>query len=92
MKSAEKAKIQHDAEHGASPEREGKVAKWIESKSARVPSDTFLWAAGASITGSLVLQMMGREKQSLFVGQWAPVFLILGMYNKFVKRLGSESE
>ena len=26
----------------------------------------------------------------LFVGQWAPTFLILGLYNKLVKLLGSD--
>jgi hypothetical protein len=25
------------------------------------------------------------------VGQWAPTFLILGVYNKLVKQLGSDS-
>ena len=25
-----------------------------------------------------------------FVGQWAPTFLILGLYNKLVKQLGSD--
>ena len=37
------------------------------------------------ITGSLTLKMMGRAHDALFVGQWAPTFLILGLYNKIVK-------
>ena len=32
---------------------------------------------------------MGRDKDALFVGQWAAMFLILGLYNKLVKQLGS---
>jgi hypothetical protein len=34
--------------------------------------------------------MMGDHKNSTFVGQWAPTFLILGLYNKLVKVAGSE--
>jgi hypothetical protein len=54
------------------------------------PSDTFLWAAGASIAGALTLQLMNRRETSLFVGQWSPTLLILGLYTKLVKVAGSE--
>jgi hypothetical protein len=70
--------------------REGNVAKMIEEQTARLPSDTFLWAAAGSIIGSLMLQASGKERKALFVGQWAPTFLILGLYNKLVKLQGSE--
>jgi hypothetical protein len=71
-------------------EGEGVVARMIEEQTAKLPSDLFLWAAGASIVGSLTLQALGEEHKSLFVGQWAPTFLILGLYNKLVKLHGSE--
>jgi hypothetical protein len=32
-----------------------------------------------------------QQAASLFVGQWAPTLLILGVYNKLVKQLGSDS-
>lgn len=80
--------------HGgsASPREhaEGFVARAIEEQTAKLPSDLFLWAAGASIVGSLVLQCSGRKGESLFVGQWAPTFLVLGLYNKLVKVAGSD--
>jgi hypothetical protein len=69
---------------------EGPVARMIEEQTAKLPSDLFLWAAGGSILGSLALEMMGDHKKALFVGQWAPTLLILGLYNKFVKVEGSE--
>ncbi len=69
---------------------EGKVAKAIEDQTAKLPSDTFLWAAVGSIATSMTLQLMGNKQGSLFVGQWAPTFLILGLYNKMVKQLGSD--
>jgi hypothetical protein len=69
---------------------EGYVAKMIEEQTAKLPSDVFLWAACGSIVGSLVFEMMGEEKKAMFVGQWAPTLLILGLYNKLVKLHGSE--
>ncbi len=69
---------------------EGTVARAIEQQTAKLPSDTFLWAAGASIAASAALQAMGNRHASVFVGQWAPTLLILGLYNKLVKQLGSD--
>ena len=69
---------------------EGMVARTIEEQTAKLPSDTFLWLALGSIGASLTLKLSGRDKDALFVGQWAPTFLILGLYNKLVKQLGSD--
>lgn len=69
---------------------EGRVAKTIEEQTAKLPSDTFLWLAVGSIAVSATMQMMGKSNGSVFVGQWAPTFLILGLYNKLVKQLGSD--
>lgn len=69
---------------------EGRTAREIEKRTARVPSDVFLWAAGASVLGSAVLQFMGRKETSNFVGQWAPTLLLLGVYNKLVKQQGHD--
>jgi hypothetical protein len=70
--------------------REGTVARSIEQQTAKVPSNWFLWAAFGSIAGSLAFKMSGKHHEALFVGQWAPTFLILGLYNKLVKLHGSE--
>ena len=70
--------------------REGAIARGIERQTAKLPSDTFLWAALGAIAVSATLQMMGNRQVSNFVGQWAPTFLILGLYNKMVKQLGSD--
>jgi hypothetical protein len=69
---------------------EGIVARTIEDRTARLPSDLWLWAAFASIGASLVLQLRGRQHESLFVGQWAAPFLLLGTYNKLVKIASSD--
>jgi hypothetical protein len=70
--------------------REGMVARAIEQQTAKLPSDTFLWLAAASIAGSVTLKSLGRSHDALFVGQWVPTFLILGLYNKLVKVAGSD--
>jgi hypothetical protein len=69
---------------------EGKVAKAIEEQTAKLPSDTFLWMAVGSMAVSATMQMIGNKQGSLFVGQWAPAFLLFGLYNKLVKQLGSD--
>jgi len=69
---------------------EGVVARTLEEQTAKLPSDLWLWAAGASIVGSLALRAMGDKDASNFVGHWAPTFLILGLYNKIVKVAGSD--
>jgi hypothetical protein len=69
---------------------EGALARNIEQQTAKLPSDTFLWAAVAAMGGSLLLQASGRKHQSLFVGQWVAPFLLFGVYNKLVKVAGSD--
>jgi hypothetical protein len=74
-----------------SPEhREGSVARAIEQQTAKLPSDTFLWAAVGSMGLSLALELIGEEKKGNFVGHWAPTLLIFGLYNKLVKLQGSD--
>ena len=76
---------------GARPEhREGVVARSIEMQTAKLPSDVWLWAAFGSIAASLTFQIAGKKDNALFIGQWAPTFLLLGLYNKLVKLHGSE--
>ena len=70
--------------------REGSVARTIEQQTAKIPSDVFLWAALGSIGASLIFTIAGAQKKANFIGQWAPTFLILGLYNKMVKLHGSE--
>jgi hypothetical protein len=72
--------------------KEGPVTRMIEKQTAKLPSDTFLIAAGLSIITSLVFKSMGQRHNALFVGQWAAPFLLLGIYNKIVKVSGSDKD
>lgn len=73
-----------------SQHKEGPIARTIEQQTAKLPSDTFLWAALGSIGASAVLRMMGKKDASLFVGDWVAPFLLFGVYNKIVKLEGSD--
>ena len=75
-----------------SQHKEGPVAKTIEEQTAKIPSDVFLWAAFGSMAASAILQFTTKKKESLFVGQWAAPFLLLGIYNKLVKQLGHDQQ
>ena len=70
--------------------KEGKLAKKIESQTAKLPSDVFLWAAIGSMAVSMSFQIAGDKHKSLFFGQWAAPFLLFGIYNKLVKQLGHD--
>jgi hypothetical protein len=69
---------------------EGRIARTIEDQTARLPSDSYLWAAVAAIGTAMVLQATGKKQSSLFVGQWVAPFLLFGVYNKIVKVAGSD--
>lgn len=70
--------------------KEGKVATAIEEQTAKLPSDIFLWAALGSIAISLAFKLARKDDKALFVGQWPPTFLLLGLYNKLVKLEGHD--
>ena len=48
----------------------------------KVPTPVYYWAGIGSILASLVLQLMGRKDDALFVGQWPPTFFILAILYK----------
>ena len=70
--------------------REGPVAKTIEEETAKVPSDIYLWASVGAMAASAILQIAGKRKVSLFIGQWVSPILIMGLYNKIVKVAGHD--
>lgn len=71
-------------------EREDKVTGAIETQTAKLPSSAYLGTAVTAMCVSALLKVLGKDDWSLFIGQWAPSFLIMGLYNKMVKQLGSD--
>jgi hypothetical protein len=68
---------------------EGNLARLIEQQTAKVPSHWFLFAALGAMSLSLTLELAGRRRESRFVGQWPAPLLVMGVYNKMVKLLGT---
>ena len=79
-----------DTLHEPRRHSEGTVARSIEDQTARLPSDTFLWAAVGAMGLALYLQSSGRRHDALFVGQWAAPLLVMGLYKKLVKVAGTD--
>jgi hypothetical protein len=93
MNTTQTTQERTDQEHrgeGKTGWMEGKTTRMIEKRTAAIPSGVFLGLAGAVIAGSLVLKLQGRHATANFVGEWVPTILMLGLYNKIVKVLGSE--
>jgi hypothetical protein len=74
-----------------SGQREDRFTGMIEAQTSKIPSSGYLAAAVSSMVASAVLKLAGKHNAALFVGQWAPAFLILGVYNKMVKQHGSDA-
>ncbi len=72
-------------------QREDRVTGALESQTSKIPSSGYLAFALGSMAASAVLKAFGKNDWSLFVGQWAPAFLIIGVYNKLVKQHGSDA-
>jgi hypothetical protein len=43
------------------------------------------------MAASAACKIAGKNEWALFIGQWAPAFLIMGVYNKLVKQHGSDA-
>lgn len=69
---------------------EGPITKMIESQTSRVPSGTYLTIGIGAMAASLLLMIVRQKNLAIFVGQWVPTILIVGLYNKLVKQRGSE--
>jgi len=70
--------------------QEDQVTAAIEKFTSQVPSSVYLALALGSMAVSVSFQIAKKKDASLFVGQWAAPFLILGIYNKLVKLHGSD--
>ncbi|HET8574299.1 MAG TPA: hypothetical protein VFL76_10575 [Edaphocola sp.] len=68
--------------------QEGKLAEAIEEQTAKLPPDTFLWSAAASMALSMGLKCINKKHLAQMAGQWTAPLLLFGIYNKIVKTMG----
>jgi hypothetical protein len=88
----ETSELKKKADNFNPEQKEGPVARAIETYTAKLPSDLFLWAALGSMAVSATLKIMKKDDEALFVGQWPAPFLLLGLYNKLVKLEGHDKQ
>ena len=82
--------VKRAASEGGVQGQEGKTTKAIEHYTSQIPSGGWLSIAVGAMAASALLQLAGKRETSLFIGQWVPSILIMGLYNKLVKVEGSE--
>src|SRR5579862_5106381 len=62
----------------------------IEKTTSKIPTSAYLALALGAMAVSAILQAWNKKHESMFVGQWAAPFLLLGIYTKLVKQHGSD--
>ena len=92
MSLAARLKHAHELEdhNDYEPAPEGAIVQAIEEEVAKMPSDTFLWAALSALGLSLALFNAGKKADAMFVGQLATPILALGLYRKLARNAGSD--
>ena len=75
---------------GRGEAQEDQITAAIEKSTSKVPSSMYLALALGAMAVSAALQASNKKHASMFVGQWAAPFLLLGIYNKLVKQHGSD--
>ncbi len=68
---------------------ENSLTRVLEQQTAKIPSHVFLAASLSAMAASLVFEAQNNQRASRFVGMWVAPLLVMGVYNKLVKVLGS---
>ena len=64
---------------------EERTTALVERETQKVPSLAFLGLAVGSMVASAAFLLAGKKHIAMFIGQWAPSLLVIGVYNKLVK-------
>jgi len=83
------ADVETEKHHHLHPE--GRLTTIVEEQTSRVPSVLYLTLAMGSLAASAALIMSRRRdyrEVGIMIGQFVPSLLVIGLYNKMVKRLG----
>lgn len=80
------------AKRGVGQAVEGEPTKAIWEAEKMTPSSVYMYAAGASILASSILFLRKNRDLALFIGQWAPTFLITGLFFKLLSPKGKDAQ
>lgn len=58
------------------------ISRAISERAVSAAPKALLVGAAFSVGLSLVLRALGRKHDALFVGEWAPTLLLLGLYSE----------
>ncbi|MET0792168.1 MAG: hypothetical protein ABW061_11660 [Polyangiaceae bacterium] len=86
---AERTPLRHLTPVRRTEHNESSFTRVVEQQTAKIPSHFFLTASLLSMAASAFLELRGRTQGSRFIGSWAAPLLLMGVYNKLVKSLGS---
>jgi len=86
---AEHAPLASTAPVRRTEHNEDSFTRVIEQQTAKVPSHFFLSASLLSMAVSAAFEIKGNQRASRFVGSWTAPLLLMGVYNKLVKTLGT---
>lgn len=79
-------KTREAAQKGVERVREGEPTQAVMEIQEAIPTAAYAYAAGASILASAALFSSRKTRDwSLFVGQWAPTFLLMGIFYKLLR-------
>jgi len=70
---------------------EKRLTKAFKNKTAKLPSNLFLWTALGSIAASATLKCLGKKHTAISVANWAIPLLLLSFYNKIEKTVSHEN-
>lgn len=73
------------AQRGIERLKEGEPTRAAMEVQEMIPTAAYAVAAGASILASAILFLRRYRDWSLFVGQWAPTILIMGIFYKLLR-------
>ena len=93
-KQSESSNPAAHAHLGAAPLRraehaEDSFTRVIEQQTAKIPSHLFLTTALFAMGASAAMELLGKRRASRFIGAWPAPLLLMGVYNKLVKSLGT---
>lgn len=66
-------------------QREGTPVTGFFETMEHVPSQVYFGLAMGSIIGSALAYFSGRRDLALFIGEWAPTFLVLPLFYKLLR-------
>ena len=68
---------------------EDSFTRVIEQQAAKIPSHLFLSASLLTMGLSAALELTGNRRAGRFIASWPAPLLLMGVYNKLVKSLGT---